>query len=53
MKVKELIEKLQQYDPECTVMIEADRLDITYGSITSIYENLFSKEPTVEITFDC
>ena len=53
MTVKELIEALQQFDPECKVMIEADRLDITYGSITSVCENLFSKEPIVEITFDC
>ena len=53
MKVKELIEILQQFDTECKVMIEADRLDITYGGITSVCENLFSKEPIVEITFDC
>lgn len=53
MTVKELIETLQQFDPECKVMIEADRLDITYGGITSVCENLFSKEPIVEITFDC
>lgn len=52
MTVKELIDALQQFDPEYEVMIEADRLDITYGGITSVYENLFSKEPTVEITFD-
>lgn len=52
MTVKELIETLQQFDPEREVMIEADRLDITYGGITSVYENLFSKEPVVEITFD-
>ena len=53
MKVKELIETLQQFDQECTVMVEADKLDITYGGITSVCENLFSKEPIVEITFDC
>ena len=52
MTVKELIETLQQFNPEYKVMIEADRLDITYGDITSVYETLFSKEPVVEITFD-
>ena len=51
MKVKELIETLQQFAPECEVMIEADRLDVPYGAITSVCENCFAKEPTVEITF--
>ena len=36
MTVKELIEILQKFDPECKVMIEADRLDNTYGGITSV-----------------
>ena len=53
MTVKELIEELMQFNPECEVMIEADRVDITYGSITSVYEDSFAKDPTVEITFDC
>lgn len=52
MTVKELIEELQQFDPECKVVIEADRLDVTWGPITSVFENLYSKEPTVIITFD-
>lgn len=52
MTVQELIETLQQFNPECEVMIEADRVDITYGFITSVYEDTFSKEPVVEITFD-
>lgn len=52
MKVKELIEELQQFDPECKVIIEADRLDVTWGPVTSVFENLYSKEHTVIITFD-
>lgn len=52
MTVKELIEELKQFDLECKVMISADRLDITYGTITSVSENYFAKEPTVEITYD-
>lgn len=53
MTVQELIEELMQFNPECEVMIEADRVDITYGSITSVYKDSFAKEPVVEITFDC
>lgn len=52
MTVQELIEELKQFDPECEVMIEADRVDITYGRITSVSENYFAKDPTVEITYD-
>lgn len=51
MKVKELIEKLQQYDPEYTVMSSADDMDVTYGEVIDIYTKEFRCNNTVELLF--
>lgn len=51
MKVKELIEKLQQYDPEYTVMADADEMDVMYGEVIDVYTKEFRGNNTVELLF--
>lgn len=51
MKVKELIENLQQYDPEYTVMACADNMDVMYGKVIDIYTKEFRGNDTVELLF--
>lgn len=51
MTVAELIEKLQQYDPEYTVMACADNMDVMYGEVIDIYTKEFRGNNTVELLF--
>jgi len=51
MTVKELIEKLQQYDPEYTVMASADNMDVMYGEVIDTYIEEFRGSNTVELLF--
>lgn len=51
MKVKELIEKLRQYNPEYTVMADADNMDVMYGEVVDVYIKEFRGNNTVELLF--